>query len=532
MKKIISILLLFICCNPVNRSFAIPKNVSNENILKQLDKAIEQKSQYHAQRERKIDSLTTSLKHTTSARNKLETYNALYDIYLHYQADSALHYVKKKQELIPLLNNPSLKDEVLINQIEVMGVMGMYNEALEMLKHIDTKTLPDNLLLYYYHACRACYGWAADYTNTNNKNKYQKLTDFYRDSILNITEDGIDRDIVLADKLIINEDCDKAIAILNKALPNSHDKRQKGYITYNLADAYGCQGNIEKRIYYLAETAITDIESAIREYESLQKLALLMFEEGNIDRAYKYLNCSMEDAVASNARLRSIEVTNFFPIIDKAYKLKEKREKKITDILLFSAGILSLLLLITIFYLYKQMKKLSVARKELSVANQQMKAVNRELIQTGKIKEEYIARYLDRCAIYLEKLDNYRHSLIKLAMASRVEELFKAIKSEQFINDERDEFYREFDKSFLNLFPNFSQSFNELLIKEEQIHPKAGELLSTELRIFALIRLGVTDSNRIAHFLDYSLTTIYNYRSKVRNKAINKNTFEQDITNL
>ena len=178
------------------------------------------------------------------------------------------------------------------------------------------------------------------------------------------------------------------------------------------------------------------------------------------------------------------------------------------------------------------MKKLSVARKELSVANQQMKAVNRELIQTGKIKEEYIARYLDRCAIYLEKLDNYRRSLIKLAMASRVEELFKAIKSEQFINDERDEFYREFDKSFLNLFPNFIQSFNNLLIKEEQIHPKAGELLSTELRIFALIRLGVTDSNRIAHFLDYSLTTIYNYRSKVRNKAINKNTFEQDITNL
>ena len=158
MKKIISILVLFICCNPVNRSFAIPKNISNENILKQLDKAIEQKSQYHTQRERKIDSLTTSLKYTTSARNKLETYNALYDIYLHYQADSALHYVKKKQELIPLLNNPSLKDEVLINQIEVMGVMGMYNEALEMLKHIDAKTLPDNLLLYYYHACRACYG--------------------------------------------------------------------------------------------------------------------------------------------------------------------------------------------------------------------------------------------------------------------------------------------------------------------------------------------------------------------------------------
>ena len=145
----------------------------------------------------------------------------------------------------------------------------------------------------------------------------------------------------------------------------------------------------------------------------------------------------------------------------------------------------------------------------------------------------YIARYLDRCVGYLEKLEQYRRSLEKLAMASKIDELFKTIRSEQFIRDERKNFYNEFDKSFLDLFPNFIHDFNELLTDEGKIYPKQGELLNTELRIFALIRLGVTDANRIAHFLGYSLATVYNYRSKIRNKAAgDKDRFEQRVMNL
>ena len=271
------------------------------------------------------------------------------------------------------------------------------------------------------------------------------------------------------------------------------------------------RGDIQKEIYYLALTAITDLKSSIREYASLQKLAQLMYEVGDLDRAYKYLNCSMEDAVACNARLRFIEVTQFFPIIDKAYKLKEEKERQISRTLLISVSLLSLFLLAAIFYLYRWMKKLSVMRRNLSLANQQMQEVNAELAQTGKIKEVYIARYLDRCVIYLDKLELYRRSLAKMAMASRIDDLFKAIKSEQFIRDERKAFYNEFDKSFLKLFPIFITSFNNLLVEEARIYPKSDELLTTELRIFALIRLGVIDSNKIAHFLGYSLATIYNY---------------------
>lgn len=350
---------------------------------------------------------------------------------------------------------------------------------------------------------------------------------------ISVMSPEINRTIVLAEKCIVSGKADTALVILDEALKEAVDERQKVYIYYTLSEAYGMKKDSEKEVYYLILTAIADLESSVREYASLQKLAHLMYELGDIDRAYKYLSCSMEDAVACNARLRFIEVTEFFPIIDKAYKLKEEKEQAVSRAMLISVSMLSLFLLIAIFFLYRWMKKLSAMRRDLSLANRQMLAVNKELEQTGKIKEVYIARYLDRCVNYLDKLETYRRSLAKLAMASRIEDLFKAIKSEQFIKDERNEFYNEFDKSFLKLFPNFISAFNDLLVEEGRIYPKSDELLTTELRIFALIRLGVVDSNKIAHFLGYSLATIYNYRSRMRNRAAgDKDRFEQDVMNL
>ena len=401
---------------------------SNEEVLKRLDQVIDNKTACHVQKEKEIVDLKQRLHRSKDNREKYELCGSLFNAYLHYQADSALYYINGKMNLLPLLNHPELKNEIVINRAEVMGVMGMYNEALEQLERVDPLELERETLAYYYRTYRAYYGWVADYTtNDAEKVKYLKKTDAYRDSILIATDPCVDRSIVWAEKKIINGRVDSALVILSDLLKETPDERQKGYIYYTLSEAYDMRGDIQKEIYYLALTAITDLKSSIREYASLQKLAQLMYEVGDLDRAYKYLNCSMEDAVACNARLRFIEVTQFFPIID----------------------------------------------------------------------------------------------------------LFKAIKSEQFIRDERKDFYNEFDKSFLELFPHFITSFNELLVEEGRIYPKSGELLTTELRIFALIRLGVTDSNRIAHFLGYSLATIYNYRSKMRNKAIgNKETFEQEVMNL
>ena len=508
---------------------------SNEEVLKRLDRVIDNKTACHVQKEKEIVDLKQRLHRSKDNREKYELCGSLFNAYLHYQADSALYYINGKMNLLPLLNHPELKNEIVINRAEVMGVMGMYNEALEQLERVDPLELERETLAYYYRTYRAYYGWVADYTTNDDRKseifrKRPMLTGILFLLLLILVWTGA---LYGPRKRIINGRVDSALVILSDLLKETPDERQKGYIYYTLSEAYDMRGDIQKEIYYLALTAITDLKSSIREYASLQKLAQLMYEVGDLDRAYKYLNCSMEDAVACNARLRFIEVTQFFPIIDKAYKLKEEKERQISRTLLISVSLLSLFLLAAIFYLYRWMKKLSVMRRNLSLANQQMQEVNAELAQTGKIKEVYIARYLDRCVIYLDKLEFYRRSLAKLAMASRIDDLFKAIKSEQFIRDERKDFYNEFDKSFLELFPHFITSFNELLVEEGRIYPKPGELLTTELRIFALIRLGVTDSNRIAHFLGYSLATIYNYRSKMRNKAIgNKETFEQEVMNL
>lgn len=531
MKKIIYHILLLLF---ISSSALFAKHRDDKAIFKQLDKVMNEKNVLQLRKEKEIDELKQQLTHSGDVLKKYRLCGSLFDAYLHYQADSALHYIDLQMDLLSSLRRPELKDELIIDRATVMGVMGMYNEALEQLRQINPRKLGKETLQSYYQTYRACYGWLADYTtNQQEKIKYLKKTDLYRDSIIASMPAGINRTIVLAEKNIVNDHPDTAMAMLNKILEDTTDLRQKAYIYYTLSEACNIKEDAEQEAYYLALTAIADLESSVREYASLQKLAQLMYERGDIDRAYKYLSRSMEDAVASNARLRFIEVTRFFPIIDKAYKLKEERQRAVSRILLISISILSLFLLIAIFFLYRWMKKLSAMRRDLSIANKQMRAVNKELEETGKIKEVYIARYLDRCVNYLDKLETYRRSLAKLAMASRIEDLFKAIKSEQFIRDERDEFYNEFDRSFLKLFPNFISSFNDLLVEEGRINPKSDELLTTELRIFALIRLGVTDSNRIAHFLGYSLATIYNYRSRIRNKAAgNKDQFEEDVMRL
>lgn len=526
--------LFFACivCLPFLSALAKTRPVGD--VLEELDRMITQKSVYAVQRENRIADYKTRLKNAQSDIQRYALCDSLFNIYLHYQADSSLCYVNRKAQLLEGLNRPDLNSEVVINRAEVLGVMSMYAESFDLLESIAPATLDDKTLVYYYRTMRACNGWRADYTPVGElKNHYLKQTHLYRDSILHVMAQDTNRDIVLAEKYLVEGQPEKTLKILTPLIDDRADLQQQAYINYTLSEAYGLKGDKDNQILRLALTAIADFKAATKEYAPLQKLASLMYEKGDIDRAYKYLNCVMEDAVYCNARLRFLEVAQIFPIIDNAYKSKVERSKVTYRLMLAFVSLLSIFLIVAVIWLYYWNKKLSDMRLNLSKANEQMRLVNMELAQTGKIKEAYIAHYLDRCVAYLDKLEAYRRSLAKLAMASKIDDLFKAIKSEQFIRDERKEFYVTFDKTFLELFPNFIESFNALLVEEGRIYPKNSELLTTELRIFALIRLGVTDSNAIAHFLGYSLATIYNYRSKMRNRAKgDKDRFEEEVINL
>lgn len=507
---------------------------SLRQILKELDDVIAQKGVYHAEKENRIRSLEKHLERSSDIMQQYELYGSLVEEFLHYQADSSLYYIEKEREASIILGHKSPNPKIIINRAEAMGVIGMYHEALAELKQLNTSELDNDDLRNYYYTARACYGWLADNTLEKDiKWEYMRNTDLYRDSILNIPHNVGESEVIEAERLVLLGQPDRAIALLAKYLDNINDLKQLSYINYTISEAYSAKNDIEKEMYYLARTAICDIKRSVREYASLQKLARLVYKQGDIERAYQYLTCSMEDAVACNAHLRFMEVTEFYPIINKAYKAKADNERYTARIMFISVSTLTVLLIITIFYLGVWMKKLSAMRKHLHEINRQLVSTNHQLEQTGKIKEAYIAHYLERCVGYLEKLERYRRSLEKLAMASNIDELFKNIRSDQFLRDERKAFYMEFDKVFLDLFPNFVEDFNRLLVDEAHIIPKSGELLNTELRIFALIRLGITDATSIAHFLGYSLATVYNYRSKIRNKVIgNKENFEQEVMQL
>lgn len=231
-------------------------HTDNAAALKKLDEVISKKETFQIRKEKEINNLKLELAHSTDPVRKYELYASLFGAYLHYQADSSLYYINREMEILPLLNRPELEYEIIINRATVMGVMGMYIEAIEQLERIDPKKLNEWTRLSYYQTYRACYGWLADYTtNKNEKEKYLKKTDLYRDSIIAAMPPEANKTIVLAEKCIMNGKADVAVDMLNNALKEIQDERQKVYIYYTLSEAYSMKKDIEKEVYYLILTA-------------------------------------------------------------------------------------------------------------------------------------------------------------------------------------------------------------------------------------------------------------------------------------
>ena len=544
MKKVILIFVTIV----LSGLLYAKDNKSTDALLCEIDGIIKNRQTYGAEKEARIADLKKLLVEAASDEQRYGFCGRLFDEYRAYNLDSSFVYAQRKEELAHRLNKLDYLDDSAMNMAEVMGTTGMYKEALELLGKIDKKTLPDYLYGYYYHLYRTIYGLMGDYAVTEKaKKEYYRMTDLYRDSLLQINaSDSLGHALVMADKCIVHARYDEAIDMLMEYYSKpSLDDHAQAMITYTISEGYRLKGDKQGQKHYLALSAIADLKSAVKEYVSLRKLASLVYEEGDIDRAYNYLKCSLEDATLCNARLRTLEISQVFPIIDQAYQLKTKRQQQEMKVSLICISLLSVFLLVAIFFVYKQMKKVAAARREvidtntllqelneeLHDSNSQLKEMNHTLSEANHIKEEYIGRYMDQCSTYLDKMDLYRRSLNKIAAAGRVEELYKAIKSSQFLDEELKEFYANFDVTFLQLFPSFVEDFNALLT--EPMQPKPGELLNTELRIFALIRLGITDSTKIAQFLRYSVTTIYNYRTRVRNKAVGeRDEFEAKVMQI
>lgn len=547
MKNIIIFLCLCTIC--MCRLHAADSSRADSLLLK-LDQAIKERPIYMEQKELKLAELKRQLHRQIPDEERFAILGTLLDEYRSFNTDSALHMAEEREQIAIRLGNREYIDNARMNKADVLGMTGMYKEVMDLMRNIHIDRLSVDIHPYYYHIYRTVYGLMADYAVTAYEKKlYTELTDKYRDSLLLVNKDNLlIHTLIQSDQYNVRNEYDKAIRLLTDYLALQKDyEHDVAICAYTLSESYRLKGDKEKEKEYLIVSAMADMKTAVREYISLRKLAVLLYQEGDIERAYSYVKICMEDAAACNARLRKLEILEIFPIINDAYQQKTEKQQEQMKWTLVSISLLSLFLLLAIFYVYKQMKKVAAARREvidankrlkelndeLHLSNAQLKEANHSIAENSYLKEEYIGRYMDQCSVYLEKMDNYRRSLGKIAATGNVEELYKNIKSSKFIEGELKEFYTNFDNTFLQLFPTFVEDFNALLADDEQISLKAGERMNTELRIFALIRLGITDSVKIAQFLRYSVTTIYNYRTKVRNKAAgDRDLLEQEVMTI
>ena len=514
----------------------------SRDALRALDEAIRRRPTFRAEKERTIDSLRRRFDAATSDATRFALCSRLYEAYVAYQTDSALTCIREKERLLTHLADPRFRIDARLNRAGALTIAGMYKEALEVLEQIPRGDIPADLVQGYYHHFRTLYGHMAGYALTDNERRaYLREADHYRDSLLAIIPPAdINHRIIRADQCIARGESAEAVRLLAPVADTCSTPAVMRFLAYTLADAYGRMGDRERQKRYLARSAEADLRLAVREYISLRQLAFLLYEDGDIDRAYDYMKCALEDAGACNARARIVEAAEIFPVIDRAYRIRSDRKQRTIMLLLVGTALLTVSLVLTLLHVRRQMRRLREARRALSDANDRLlatndalQAVNRTLREANAIKEEYIAQYINRCSIYIDKLDNYRRRLMKLATNGRTDELLRLVRSTELIADERREFYAEFDRTFLGLFPRFVDDFNALLNPADRITPRLGEGLTTELRIFALIRIGITDSTRIADFLGYSVTTIYNYRSKARAKyAGDRDAFEAAVMAL
>ncbi|HEY5570975.1 MAG TPA: DUF6377 domain-containing protein [Bacteroidales bacterium] len=498
-----------------------------DSLLQVLDKTVDNFQMYANQKEDKLNKLKELLKPGLSDSSVYSIDNQLFEEYRSYKSDSALKYAQEKLKLSDSLNDLKKQNEARLDLAHIWGITGMYKEALDILQGIDKDAVPQ-LKVRYFDIYRSVLGYMEDYAVNQEKSKYNYQMAAFRDSLAVLrdpTSSGyfIDKTYVL----IAQKQNDVALKLLLAHFQTIRSEiRDKAYIAYTISSLYQKKGDRQHEKYWLTVAAINDLQSVNKEYISLSSLAFILYEEGDIDRAYKYIKRSLEDALFCNSRIRTFAISKMLPIIDKAYQAQEKARQDLLIVSLISICILSLFLLIAIFIVYKQMRKLTVARKELSKANEelfainsQLKEVNKSLLESNMIKEEYIGRYVDQCSVYINKLDDYRRLLNKTATAGKMDDLLRTIKSKQFIEDELKAFYDTFDNTFIQLFPTFVKDFAGLLVDEEYLQLKPGQLLNTELRVYALMRLGITDVAKMAGFLRTSASTIYNYRYKIKNKT-------------
>ena len=521
-----------------------------DSLLRELDRVIADRDVYLGRKQEKIETLERAVAMARDDRARFDAMGVLFDEYFPFNADSAYVVSLRQEALAQRIGDTILQVRARLNRANMLSATGMFHEAIMLLDSIRGGGVAPGLRSYYFHTVRTLYGRMADYVPFSpQRDRYREVTDRYCDSLLmENAPNTLAHELIKADRLNVRGNPQEAVKVLERFISrNDLSEHEKAICAWTFAESYLRLHDNENRKRQLIVSAISDMKSSVREYASLRELALLLYGEGDVSRANEYMTIALEDAAKCGARQRVVELNDAYPMINGIYLDMVGRQKGTLERTVIIITLLSVVLVALLIHMRGQVRRIARGRRELEesysrlnelndkllLSNEKLSEANAAIAENSELKEVYIGRYMDQCLSYIAKLDAYRKSVGKLLGAGKLDELRSLVKSSRQVDNELKQFYDKFDKTFLSLFPNFVSDLNNLLLPQEAITPKKEGCLTPELRIYALIRLGVTDSDDIARFLGYSLTTIYNYRTKMRNKALgDRNLLESQVASL
>ena len=524
----------------------------NRKLLHSLDSLLEQQDLFVRVKEERIKQLKMQYSRVKDVKELYAMNRMVYLEYRVYDADSALHYINKNIQLAQQTNNRTWEVVSLLEQSFVLTSSGLLTEALKAVSDIQPEELPQNLRSEYFGRLCTLYSRLRDYSSENSQlsEHYNNLQKAFRDSVyLTATPDELRYWNCRAWLYLGTPEIEPVKQAFEENKQTlSNDSRKYSIATYNLSAIYRSENNDSKYLENLILSAMADIRSVNGDIGSLQEIAEYLFKHGEIDRAYNYILYCSQKAMLFHNRVRIVKMSHLQNQIYKAYQEQSRTQQKRLQASLIAVSFLFLVLIGAFLFIRKQMhrlkeanlkldstnQKLSVNMDALSTAHQrleevnmqlkdlntQLQEVNDQLRESNYVKEEYIGYVFNICSTYISKLEEFRKNINRKLKVGQIEDVKAMTDSSATASNELKEFYQNFDTIFLHLYPDFVGDFNALLLPEERIELKEGELLNTELRRHALIRLGITDSVKIADFLHCSAQTVYNNRLRTRNKSI------------
>lgn len=540
MKKIVWLLMMVVMPMVANAAFSRNADLEDEDeLLHRLDQYIARRDEFSSKKEKKLIRMKKKLNLTSGKRERLSLYNQIYREYYTYRYDSAMVYAKRGLQLAEQLHDDYYINLNKINRAAVLSTGGFYSQAEDLLLSLKPEDISPKLMQYYYYTLTWVYNyWGAFCERSEFKEEMQNKKRLYLAKTLEYM--GNKQSALyyyLSGELeyLQHRTDKKVLGWYQKALAASPvDSRVHASAAYCIARYY--QDNEQMDIYekYLVQAAISDQVCPLKENLALQELSTYLYNKDAkyAKRVSKYIYCSMEDAQFYNNRLRMVEISRIFPLITETNHQREIRQNRIITISLVVVSIVSLGFLAMMFFVFRINKRLAKSRREVRSQNMLLEELNQKLLNTNKRRETYMRLFMDISAVYIKKLDDYRKLVSRKIKAKQTADLLTAINSYKLAEEEASSFYIRFDKAFMDLYPNFVDEFNQLLLPEKQIVLPAPNSLTKELRIYALMRLGITDGQELATLLFYSTQTIYNYKTSIRKRAKDLTTFDAAINQL